>query len=316
MNITGPARGVKTVLAFGETLWDLLPSGPQLGGAPCNFAFRVNALGERGVVVTRLGRDELGRKAFERLQALGMDTTHVQWDDLRPTGTVPVTIDAKGVPDFTIVQDVAYDFIEPTGALLDLAARADCVCFGTLVQRSPVSRATLTRVLDAAGETLKLLDINLRRDCHTSETIEESLRRADVVKLNDDEARELARLFSLPASPLSDLAKSLARRWKLSCCLITLGERGALGASRRGEVAYVPGYRVRVVDTVGSGDAFTAGFLREYLRDRGLADCVRVGNALAAMVAGQAGATAPISPDEIEALLRSDRERIYEPSLR
>src|SRR5439155_8340756 len=132
--------------------WDLLPTGPVLGGAPCNFAYRVNSLGDRGILVTRLGRDELGKKAFGQLEALGMDTSFVQWDDKHPTGSVPVKIDSKGVPDFTIVKDVAYDHLQPADP------KADAVCFGTLVQRSPASRRALRRLLAAAPEAVKLLD--------------------------------------------------------------------------------------------------------------------------------------------------------------
>jgi len=127
---------MRTVLSFGETLWDLLPAGAVLGGAPCNLAYRVNALGERGLIVTRLGRDARGREAYERLRGLGMDLSLVQWDDRKPTGTVPVILDAKGIPDFTIVEDVAYDGIDATPELLAEAGKADCVCFGTLIQRT------------------------------------------------------------------------------------------------------------------------------------------------------------------------------------
>src|SRR5262250_2640973 len=113
---------MKTVVSFGETLWDLLPTGPVLGGAPCNLAFRINSLGERGVVVTRLGRDDLGRRAFDLLAGQGMETRQIQWDDAHATGTVPVQVDSKGVPDFTILKDVAYDYIEPSDELLALAS--------------------------------------------------------------------------------------------------------------------------------------------------------------------------------------------------
>jgi fructokinase len=291
----------KTVVAFGETLWDLLPAGPVLGGAPCNFAYRVNALGDRAIVVTRLGRDDLGQQAFERLQALGMDTTHVQWDEKRPTGTVPVKLDAKGVPDFTILPDVAYDFIETADALLNLASKADAICFGTLIQRTAVSRRTLYRVLDVAPGALKLLDINLRKACWSRETIAESLARADILKLNDSEVAALRELFGLRGKTLPALVREIRRRWSLEACVATLGERGAFLAGRSDE-ARVPGVRVSVVDTVGSGDAFTAGFLHAWLRGRPLAECGRLGNALGSMVAAQPGATTPIAAADLAAL--------------
>src|SRR6185295_17145412 len=185
------ASPMKTILAFGETLWDLLPTGPVLGGAPCNFAYRVNSLGDRAILVTRLGRDELGRKAFERLRQLGLDTSFVQWDDARPTGTVPVTIDGKGVPDFTITPDVAYDYIEATDELRRVIPSVDCIYCGTLVQRSEPSRRALNDLLDAKRAPV-LLDLNLRKKCYTTTTIDESLKRATLVKLNETEAAEIS----------------------------------------------------------------------------------------------------------------------------
>jgi fructokinase len=305
----------KTVVAFGETLWDLLPSGPVLGGAPCNFACRVNALGDRGVIVTRLGRDDLGQKAYERLIELGLETGYVQWDEHHPTGTVPVKIGPDGQPDFTIVPDVAYDYIEETEPLQSLVSRAEGVCFGTLVQRSAVSRWTLDRLLEGAGRAVKLLDINLRKDCYTRETIEASLGRADLLKLNDSEARYLAELFGLPSGSLPEIAKALLGEGSISHCLITLGGKGALAVSSQGERVYVPGYEVEVVDTCGSGDAFTAGFFHAYLAGLPLAECCRRGNVLGAMVAAQAGATAPVSRAEIEEFERTPRPRVVDPTL-
>jgi fructokinase len=294
-------RPVKTVVSFGETLWDLLPAGPVLGGAPCNFAYRVGSLGERALLVTRLGRDELGQRAFEELGKLGLDLSHVQWDEQKATGTVPVKVDAKGVPDFTILPDVAYDFIEPAPALLEAAAGADCVCFGTLVQRSPVSRRTLHQVLDAAPGALKVLDLNLRRACHTRETVESSLERADVLKLNDDEARWLGKEFGLRGKTEVALAREVAGRWGLDAVVMTLGDRGCLAVAGSEEIE-VAGQKVQVADTVGSGDAFSAGFVSLWLKGRPLRDCCEIGNALGALVARTPGATAPVTPLEVELL--------------
>lgn len=306
----------RTVVAFGEALWDLLPAGPVLGGAPCNFAYRAGSLGDRATIVTRLGRDDLGRRAHEELRALGMDPSFVQWDDHRPTGTVPVALDARGIPDFTILKDVAYDFIEWNEGLRDLAVRSDLVCFGTLVQRTPESRATLGRLLDAAAGAIRLLDINLRKECHTPATIEASLERADILKLNEDEAVYLRDLWGLPVEPLPLLAERLLKRGALSHCLVTLGERGALAVTARGERLYLPGYRVDLADTCGAGDAFTAGFVHALLRERPLGECLRLGGALGSLVAGRTGATAPIAPAEIEAFLQSGHDRIVDASLR
>jgi fructokinase len=290
---------MKTVLSFGETLWDLLPAGPLLGGAPCNLAFRVNSLGERGLIVTRLGRDDLGRKAADRLRELGMDLRLVQWDERCPTGTVPVTVDAKGVPTYTIVEDVAYDRIEATPELLAEASRADCVCFGTLVQRTAGSRETLRRVLEAAPRALKVLDLNLRKNCYTRDTIENSLGAADILKLNEDEVREVARMFGLHPTSVDQAASDCLNRWQLDSVVVTRGAEPARAMTAKRTIdTEVP--KVEVVDTIGCGDAFTAAFVTGWLRGHPLDDCLLVGSALGALVAKTAGATAPITVDEIK----------------
>lgn len=305
----------KTILSFGETLWDLFPSGPVLGGAPFNFAQRVYSLGDRGIIVTRLGRDEYGKKALEQIAALGVDTAYVQKDDHHPTGTVQVTLDAKGNPDFFIVPEVAYDFIDVTYELLELAATADCFCFGTLAQRTPASRLSLHRLLDVAGKGVKYMDINLRKDCFFRETITESLTKANILKMNLQEAHYLAELFEISLSSLPDFCAEMMEEWSLSGCLVTLGEHGAFAASAK-EKVYVPGYEITVADTCGSGDAFSAGFIHEFLRGKSLAECCRLGNALGAMVAMQKGATTPITVEEVRHFLQAKRRRFHEPSLK
>src|SRR5947207_546318 len=305
----------KTVLSFGETLWDLFPSGPALGGAPFNFACRVNSLGDRGIIISRIGRDDYGRKALEQIAAFGMDVSCLQQEDRHPTGTVKVRLDDQGNPDFLIVSEVAYDFIDVTEELLGLARAADCVCFGTLVQRGPTSRRSLQRLLEVTGKGVKFLDINLRKDCFFRETITESLKQANILKMNLHEAHYLAELFEISLSSLPDFCAEMIEEWSLACCLVTLGEHGALAASAKGEQVYVPGYQVNVVDTCGSGDAFAAGFIHEYLGGKSLADCVRLGNALGTMIAMTRGATNPVSIEEVRHFLKAKHARFHEPSL-
>jgi fructokinase len=305
----------KTVLSFGETLWDLLPSGPKLGGAPFNLAYRIQTLGDRGVIVTRLGRDDYGWAAYDQMHALGLERSFVQWDNHCPTGTVEVKVDEQGNPDFTIRPHVAYDFIELTYDVLELAAAADCLCFGTLSQRAPTSRRTLQRLRELAGRQVRFLDLNLRRDCHTPEIVREAIQAANVLKLNAPEAAYLAEFLGRPGNPLPDFCRALLERWPLACCVVTLGERGAFAASADGAQVYVPGYEVEVVDTCGSGDAFSAAFLHEYLRGQALGPCCQLGNALGALVAQQSGATASVRPDELEKFLASPGPRIVESGL-
>jgi fructokinase len=293
------------VLAFGEVLWDLLPTGAVLGGAPFNFAYRIKSIGNRGLMVSRLGRDDLGREAMEIIRGLGMDTDHLQWDGDKPTGTVEVSFDERRDPVFTIIRDVAYDYIEPTSAALEAAGAADSLCFGTLVQRTEVSRATLGRLLQAFSGRFAILDINLRPKCYTQESIRLSLERADILKLNDGEARTLAELYGLGGRGLPGIVEGLFERASLQIIVTTLGDRGALAATRDGEVVYHPAFAVEVVDPLGSGDAFTAGFVDALLRGESLGAACRYGNALGAMVARQEGATRPIELSEVEPFVRA-----------
>jgi fructokinase len=301
------------IVAFGEVLWDLLPSGRVLGGAPFNFIHRVASIGDRGVMISRLGEDDLGREALDAMKALGMDARCIQRDARHPTGTVPVSLDADGNPVFTIVPDVAYDYIEPSAGAEAAVSAADCFCFGTLAQRGPASARTLHGLLDSFRGKLCLLDLNLRRDCWTPASVRSSIDRADVLKLNDDEAAAIAPLYGLEGLPLRGFPVALLGKTQLSHVVVTLGPRGGFAVSGSGEAVYEPAYAVDIVDTVGSGDAFTAGFVHGLLAGWPLACSVRFGNALGACVAGQRGATGPVASADVERLVREDRRREPDP---
>jgi fructokinase len=298
-----------TVIAFGELLWDLLPHGPMLGGAPFNFGFRITELSDRGVPVSRLGRDENGIEAARLAADLGVETTYLQWDDRLPTGTVRVSFDSHGNPDYFIVPDVAYDAIELTAELEELGRSADCICFGTLIQRSPRSRDTLYRLLEEAPKALKFLDLNLRKNCHTPETVRASLERADVVKLNEHELEQTALMLGRPIGSIQVDAERLLGEWRLRAVLVTLGERGLFALSADGEIAYEPGYRVVLADAVGAGDACSAAFLHAFLRGQGLLEACRLANLLGAIVASRPGGTAPVSAQDIQRLREDPPER-------
>ena len=242
-----------------------------------------------------------------------MATTCIQRDARHPTGTVPVSLDAAGTPVFTIVQNVAYDHIEPAAEAEAAVMDADCLCFGTLIQRSPASARTLAVLLERFRGKLRLLDLNLRRDCWTPESVRSSIERADVLKLNDDEAAAIAPLYGLEGLPLCGFPVALLGKTRLSHVVVTLGPRGAFAVSGSGEVAYEPAYSVEVVDTVGSGDAFTAALPTACSRAGRLRARSDTGNALGACVAGQRGATGPVARAEVERLVREDRRRDPDP---
>ncbi|MGQ8338442.1 carbohydrate kinase family protein [Sunxiuqinia sp. A32] len=302
----------KTILAFGELLWDLLPSGKVLGGAPANFIFRINSFGDKGYLVTRLGNDELGDEALSLVKGLNLSTENIQTDEVFPTGTVEVKLDENGVPDFNIIKDVAYDHIELTSEMIQLARKADCLCFGTLIQRYGISKNTLRELILEAPQAIKFLDVNLRKDCYTLKTITESLNLTNILKINDDELIALKDMLGLKKEVLRDMAQEMLEKFdKLEIILVTLGSKGAFVLSADGEYFYDPGYKVKLADTVGSGDACSAGFVHSYLKGRSLAESLKLGNAAGAMVASMNGATQPISKDEIIAFMeQKDIERV------
>ncbi len=291
----------KRIVAFGELLWDLLPGGRTLGGAPANFAFRAKTLGHRTSLITRIGTDALGAEGLQRLQSLNADTECIQTDDSYPTGTVQVTLGTAG-PEYFIVQNVAYDHIERTPEAIAALREADCFCFGTLIQRAEKSRHTLYKLLEQV-RGLRVLDLNLRNNCYTRDTVQKSMAHADILKMNDAEAVELPNLAPLGGPDFESLCRSIFQSYPIHTILITLGANGAFAATRKGENIHVPGHAVEVCDTCGSGDAFTAAFVDAYLNGASLETACRRGNALGSLVATKRGATAPISPSEVDDLL-------------
>lgn len=294
----------KTVVAFGEALWDLLPTGAVLGGAPLNFAYRVNTMGERGVIVSRVGTDELGDRALAAVESLGLDTHWITRDPEHPTGTVEVTLDERRNPDYYIVEDVAYDYVPPGERLLELASKSDCICFGTLAQRVQRSRRTVQAMLEQFTGAYRLLDINLRKKCWTPASVRSSLQRADILKLNAEEVSDVAAAVGISAATVPEFAAAVVAQAGLRYCVVTLGEKGAVAQSAQGERVVEPAYRVEMTDPLGAGDAFTAGFVVSLLRGAGLSEAVRLGNAMGAKVATQQGATVPFTMEDIDEFRR------------
>jgi fructokinase len=287
------------IVGLGEILWDELPGGRQLGGAPANFAFHCHQLGPPAAVVSRVGADAAGRAQREAVRRLGLSDAWLQEDAEHPTGRVTVAVDERGQPSYTIHTDVAYDFLAWDGRLEALFGTAQAVCFGTLIQRHPVARATVRRALEAARNALLIFDVNLRQDFWGREVIEESLRASRWAKLNEDELAVLRDLLALGGASTSQTLKALRHRYGLELAAVTRGERGCLVQTDEEEIA-VPGVSVTVVDTVGAGDAFTAGLLACVLDGRSLADAAAFANRLAARVAASAGGTPVIDPRGLE----------------
>ena len=280
----------KRVVGLGEVLWDLFPGRACLGGAPANFAYITTLMGDQGIVASRVGEDSRGIEALRRLEELGLDIDHVQTDREHPTGTVDVQVDENGQPRFEIARPVAWDHLQWTLDWQHLAETTDAVCFGSLAQRSPTSRGTIQRFLSIApARTVKIFDVNLRQSFYSQETLSESMSLADIVKLNNDELPKIMSLSSLPHKDELSSARRLIEEYKLELVSITRGGRGSLLVSHKTSSEH-PGFRVHVADTVGSGDAFTAGLVHEYLHGASLDLMNEVANLVGAWVASEVGA--------------------------
>ncbi len=294
------------ILGIGELLWDLLPDGPRLGGAPANFSVMAGRLGNQAAILSRIGRDDLGQAAIDFLNPLPVDASVVDVDPAHETGRVTVTFH-DGEPVYTIDQPVAWDFLEMNDEWLRLAERAGALCFGTLAQRSPVSRQTIEAlVASSSTDCIRIFDANLRAPFYSSEVIEKSIELATVVKMSDAEAFELLAVLGFgiaspgPRGGLRDAAERLLSVFpNIQLVAITRGSRGSLLVSRQGWNDH-PGFPVKVADPVGAGDAFAAALAHYMLRGAGLALLNEAGNRWGAWVASQPGAM-PALPDEVRA---------------
>lgn len=287
------------VVGIGELLWDLLPDGRQMGGAPANFAFHAQALGASSVIVSAVGDDRSGREILEELDRRGLERSGIAVVSGAPTGTVTVALNAGGIPQYTIHEGAAWDVIPWTAGLGDLAAGAGAVCFGSLAQRSPVSRATIGAFLDATRpDCLRVLDLNLRQAYFSRDLVAGLLGRATVLKLNDEELGTVSRMLALPDSESRALA-GLLEAYPLSMIALTKGPSGSRLFGRGVDISH-PGFPVETADTVGAGDAFTAALVTGMLRRKGWEEISERANRVAAYVCSRKGAW-PKLPAELAA---------------
>lgn len=294
------------VIGVGEVLWDLLVTGPQLGGAPANFAYHAHALGAQTQVITRVGKDDYGREIIRRFHEMGLPETTVQIDDTVPTGTAKVALSGDGLAHFTIQENVAWDHIAVTPEALVAASEAHAICFGSLAQRSEPSRNTIQQlVAETPADGLRVFDINLRQQFYSRGLIGESLQLANVLKLNDDELPTLAEMLGLTGLPEHQIKHQiewLAHTFSLRLVALTRGANGSLLYQKdndNNEVRWsdCPSRPVKVVDTVGAGDSFTAAMVLGLLRKMDLDEINTIANEVARYVCSQPGAT-PALPIE------------------
>ncbi len=283
----------KVIIGIGEVLWDLLPDGKVLGGAPINFAYHASQLGAVGVAVSAVGNDPLGQEILETANQKGI--TNCIETNAYPTGTVGVTLN-NGKPDYTIYENVAWDHIELLPKAASLIQKADAICFGTLAQRSPVSHQTILSALEMAPkESLKIYDINLRQHFYSKELIHESLKHANIFKINDEEIELLSKMFLLKGSE-TEVCMQLMDDYSLNYLALTKGEEGSylFGPD---EISFQPTPKVVVADTVGAGDSFTAAMVVGILNHWPLHQIHQNAVELSAFVCTRKGAT-PVLTEE------------------
>lgn len=286
------------VVGMGEALWDVLPEGKKIGGAPANFAYHVSQFGLESRVVSAVGEDKLGMEILEnfREKKLNCMIETVPY----PTGTVQVELDAEGVPCYDIKEGVAWDNIPFTPALEGLAKQTRAVCFGSLAQRSVVSRETINHFLDAMPDDngqLKIFDINLRQNFYTKEVLCQSMRKCNILKINDEELVTISRLFGYPGIDLQDKCWILLGKYDLKMLILTCGVNGSY-VFTPGRVSFQETPHVQVADTVGAGDSFTAAFVSAILKGLPVEDAHRLAVATSAYVCTQNGAM-PVLPYEL-----------------
>ena len=297
---------MKYVIGLGEALFDCLPTGRKLGGAPANFAYHVSQFGFQSYAISAIGNDELGQEIIDTFEQVGLHYCLPKVD--YPTGTVQVTLDEKGIPQYEICLGVAWDNIPLTDELLAIAKDAKAVCFGSLAQRAEVSRATIQAMLEAMPkETLKVFDINLRQSWYSREVIEKSLQYSNILKINDEELDIVApMLLSVETDPANLIAtneektlcvcRQLIERYALDMVILTCGTNGSYVITLD-TFSFIPTPKVEVADTVGAGDSFTATFIAKLLAGATIQEAHEMAVKVSAYVCTQSGAM-PVLPKE------------------
>ena len=287
------------VVGMGEALWDILPEGKKIGGAPANFAYHVSQFGLPSCVVSAIGDDALGHEIIENFTSKGLNQLIAEVP--YPTGTVQVEIDQAGIPQYDIKENVAWDNIPYNEALQDLAKNTKAVCFGSLAQRNVVSRETINRFLDAMpknDDNLVVFDVNLRQGFYNKDILTNSMERCNILKINDEELVVVSRMFGYPGIDLQDKCWILLGKYNLKMLILTCGVNGSY-VFTPGKVSFQPTPKVDVEDTVGAGDSFTAAFIASILKGKSVEEAHATAVRTSAFVCTKKGAM-PVLPPEIK----------------
>jgi fructokinase len=280
-----------TIVCFGEVLWDMLPTGKLAGGAPMNVAYHLNHLGAYSRLVSRVGNDALGVELTNFLTEKGVSTDFVQMDNVLATGIVDVTLDEKGSPSYKIIQPVAWDNISITSEIKEAVSEADAFVFGSLICRNAASKQTFLELLDLSKRAI--FDVNLREPFYSKDTIQPLLEKANIVKMNEEELAIISQWYGVEMDFLQQI-KDLQQRFDIATLIVSHGSKGAYCFENE-VLHFEKALEIVVKDTIGSGDAFLAGFLSEKLNDKSPQECLKKACALGAYVATKAGATPPMA---------------------
>ena len=284
------------VVGLGEALWDVLPEGRKLGGAPANFAYHAGKFGLDTLAVSALGEDALAEETIQALKEHGLNylMPRVKY----PTGTVQVTLSGDGIPAYEIKEDVAWDNITYSAEIAEVAKNCRAVCFGSLAQRNVVSRATIRQFLDdTPDDCLKIFDINLRQHFYAKDVIEESLRRCNILKINDEELVVIKRMYGYDDLDMRDFCEKILAEYKLQMLVLTCGTNGSY-VFAPGLASFQDTPKVAVADTVGAGDSFTGSFCAAILNGKSIEEAHRTAVRVSAYVCTQNGAM-PEYPKEL-----------------
>lgn len=289
----------RKIVAFGEVVWDILPNGKVLGGTPTNLVFRCNSFNEQGFLLSRVGDDELGNEAFEKLKELNISDENVQVDTEFPTGTVQILLENNYEPRYIVTPEVSFDHIEFSAEALKLVRDADCLFYGLLPQRFGISKNTLRELIKESPDSLHFFDLKLFEHFFNVSVVENLLWSSNIVRIKEKEIDFLSKELGLNTGNLEVFSNELSRKYKIDLILITRGQNGIFAYHKKKGAFTEPGYSIDVVDNIGSGMAFSAGFLHYYLNGKSIQQALAFGNAAGALNTTKRGATTYFDKKEV-----------------
>jgi len=294
----------KKIVAFGEIVWDILPNDKILGGTPLNMVFRCNSFGEEGFLLSRLGYDNSGREALDRLKELGISDRNIQIDDEFPTGTVKITFDENGESRYEVMLDVAFDHIEFSAEALKLVRNADCLFYGLLPQRFGISKNTTRELIKESPDSIHFFDLKLFEHFFDKNVVENLLFSSNIVRIKEKEISFLLEELGLNSNNLEEFGRELAKKYKLDLILVTRGPNGVFAFHKKQGIFVDGGYKIDKVDNIGSGMSFSAAFIHYYLHNKSIQESLSFGNAAGALNTTKLGGATFFDKDAVLSFMK------------